>query len=54
MNAAAMNPYPYLKGFAWIAIIALACSIFTDFWLPMLAGATAIILLLSLLDRRPR
>jgi hypothetical protein len=43
-----MNPYPYIKGFAWIAIVALACSIFSEFWLPMLCGAVAVTLLASL------
>ncbi len=49
MNAAAMDPYPYLKGFAWIAIVALVCSIFTGFWLPLLVGAVVVILLLKIL-----
>ena len=30
-----MNPLPYLKSFAWLSLVALACSIFSDFWLPM-------------------
>jgi len=34
-----MNPLLFLKGFAWISIVALCCSIFSDFWLPMLVGA---------------
>lgn len=41
-----MNVIAYLKGFAWLSIVALACSIFSDFWLPMLAGAVAIALLI--------
>jgi hypothetical protein len=39
-----MNPIAYLKGFAWLSIVALGCSIFSDFWLPMLIGAVAITL----------
>ena len=42
-----MNPIAYIKGFAWIAIVALCCSIFSDFWLPMLVGATVITLLVK-------
>lgn len=44
----AMNPFTYIRIFAWIAIVALVCSIFTDFWIPMLCGAVAITLLGSL------
>jgi hypothetical protein len=40
-----MNPIAYLKGFAWISIVALCCSIFSDFWLPMLLGAVVVTLL---------
>ena len=40
-----MNPTAYLKGFAWISIVALCCSIFSDFWLPMLIGAALIALI---------
>jgi hypothetical protein len=43
-----MNPFTYIRIFAWIAIVALACSIFTDFWLPMLVGAVLVTLLTSL------
>jgi len=43
-----VNPYPYIKGFAWIAIVALCCSIFSDFWLPMAVGAVMITLLVKL------
>ena len=42
-----MNPIAYLKGFAWISIVALCCSIFSDFWLPMLLGAIVVTLLVS-------
>ena len=41
-----MNPYPYVKGFAWIAIVALSCSIFTSYWVPVVIGAVALTLLL--------
>jgi hypothetical protein len=40
-----MNPFTYIRIFAWIAIISLACSIFTDFWVPMLVGAVLVTLL---------
>jgi hypothetical protein len=43
-----MNPIPYIKAFAWISIVALSCSIFSDFWLPMLIGAVVITLLIKL------
>lgn len=43
-----MNPVSYLKGFAWISIVALCCSIFSDFWLPMLIGAVIVTLLVRL------
>jgi hypothetical protein len=46
-----MNPVPYITGFAWISIIALCCSIFSDFWLPMLVGAIVITLLVKLAGR---
>ncbi len=44
----AMNPFTYIRIFAWIAIVALVCSIFSEFWLPMLCGALAITLLSNL------
>ncbi|QTN34163.1 hypothetical protein HZ994_18170 [Akkermansiaceae bacterium] len=43
-----MNPIPYLKAFAWISIAALCCSIFSDFWLPILIGAVVITVLVKL------
>ena len=43
-----MNPIPYLKAFAWLSIVALSCSIFSDFWLPMLIGAVVITLLIKI------
>ena len=43
-----MNPVSYIKGFAWISIVALCCSIFSDFWLPMLVGAFIVTLLVRL------
>lgn len=46
-----MDPIPYIKGFAWIAIVALCCSIFSDFWLPMLVGAVVITVLIKLSGR---
>ncbi len=44
-----MNPIPYLTAFAWLSIVALACSIFSDFWLPMLIGAGVVTLIVKLL-----
>lgn len=44
-----MNPIAYLRGFAWLSIIALSCSIFSDFWLPMLIGAVVLTLLMKIL-----
>ncbi len=49
-----MNPFFYIKVFAWITIVALACTIFSDFWLPMLCGAVAITLLGSLVPESRR
>jgi hypothetical protein len=43
-----MNPLPYLKGFAWLSLVALSCAILSDFWLPMLVGAGALALLFRL------
>ena len=43
-----MNPLIYIRIFAWIAIVALACSLFSQFWLPTLCGAVAVTLLSSL------
>ena len=44
-----MYPIAYLKGFAWLSIIALSCSIFSDFWLPMLIGAVVLTLFVKIL-----
>ena len=44
-----MNPTAYLKGFAWISIIALSCSIFSDYWLPMVIGAGLVTLFYKML-----
>ena len=46
-----MNPTPYLKGFAWLALIALGLSIFTNFWVPMLLGAIGTWLAVMLLKK---
>jgi hypothetical protein len=43
-----MHPMNLIRIFAWIAIVALVCSVFTDFWVPMLVGAVAVTLLASL------
>ena len=34
-----MNPTFFVSTFAWISIIALTCSIFTSYWLPILFGS---------------
>ena len=44
-----MNPIADLKGFAWLSIVALSCSIFSDFWLPMLIGAVVLTLFVKIL-----
>jgi hypothetical protein len=43
-----MDHITYIKGFAWIAIVALCCSIFSSWWLPMFIGAVVITLLIKL------
>jgi hypothetical protein len=43
-----MNPIPYFVGFAWIAIVALSLSVLTDNWIPMLAGAVLITVLIRI------
>jgi hypothetical protein len=40
-----MNPIYYLKLFAWIAIVGLCCSIFLDYWIPILIGAVTFTML---------
>ena len=37
-----MNPKPYLHAFAWIPLVALGCTVVSDFWLPMLLGAVVV------------
>ncbi len=44
-----MNPIYYLKGFAWIAIVALCCAIASDFWQPMLISAVVITVIVKLM-----
>jgi len=44
-----MNPIAYITCFAWLAIVALSISIFSDFWLPMLIGAGVVTLLVRLI-----
>lgn len=43
-----MNPYNYIKAFAWISIVALTCSIFTSYWIPIVVGAVLAALLLRI------
>ena len=47
-----MNPIFYLKLFAWIAIVGLCCSIFFDFWIPILVGAVTLTLLVRAVTPR--
>jgi hypothetical protein len=44
-----MNPVAYLKGFAWLSIVALSCAIVSDFWLPILIGAIVLTLIIKLI-----
>jgi len=43
-----LNPYNYIKAFAWISIVALCCSIFESYWVPMLIGAMVITVLVKI------
>ena len=43
-----MNPVFYITIFAWLAIVALGCSVLSDFWLPMLIGGIVVTLLVRL------
>ncbi len=49
-----MKPFTYIHIFAWIAIVALTCSIFTSYWIPMLVGALVITLLISAVNSSRR
>lgn len=40
-----MNPRPYIAVFAGISITALTLQIIGDFWLPMLLGSIATVLI---------
>jgi predicted PurR-regulated permease PerM len=46
-----MNPKPYIHAFAGIAITALCMRIIGDFWLPLLLGAIAAVVLGRLMSR---
>lgn len=48
-----MNPYLYIKAFAWISIVALTCSLFASYWIPIAMGAviSALILRIALPSR---
>jgi hypothetical protein len=43
-----MNPHPYIAVFAGISITALTLQIIDDFWLPMILGAVATVLIARL------
>ncbi|MEI7910147.1 MAG: hypothetical protein WCK77_10960 [Verrucomicrobiota bacterium] len=47
-----MNPVPYIKTFAWLSIVALSCSIFSDYWVPMLIGAALVTLFYKMIKPR--
>lgn len=40
-----MNPRPYIAAFAGISIVALTLQIIESFWLPMILGALAVVLI---------
>jgi hypothetical protein len=46
-----MNPIPYIKAFAWIALLALSCAFISDFWIPILIGSVVITLLIKWVTR---
>ncbi len=48
-----MNPKFLLLIFVWIAILALSCSVLSDFWLPMLVGAVVLTLLVRIALPKP-
>jgi len=43
-----MKPMTLILIFAWLSITALAMTILSDFWLPMLLGAAAATLMVRL------
>jgi hypothetical protein len=43
-----MNPHPYIAVFAGVSITALTLQIIDDFWLPMILGAVATVLIARL------
>jgi hypothetical protein len=43
-----MNPYFYIKAFAWVALVGLACALASDFWLLWLIGAVLLTLLMKI------
>jgi hypothetical protein len=47
-----MNPFYFLKLFAWIAIVGLCCTIFLDYWLPILIGAVMFTLMVKAVTPR--
>lgn len=43
-----MNPIPWITTFAVLSIAALSFSLIGTFWLPMLAGAIVLLILIKL------
>jgi len=43
-----MNPWPLILIFTWLAIAALAMTVLSDFWLPMLIGAVIVAVLVRI------
>jgi hypothetical protein len=43
-----MNPIPWITTFATLSIAALSFSLIGTFWLPMLGGALALLILIKL------
>lgn len=44
-----MNPVPWITAFAVLSIAALSFTLIGTFWLPMLAGAITLALLIKLI-----
>jgi hypothetical protein len=44
-----MNPVPWITAFAALSITALTFALVSNFWIPMLAGALTLALLIKLI-----
>lgn len=47
-----MNPVFYIKGFAWLAFVAICIILISNFWLPVLLGIGATVVMAILLPGR--